>query len=279
MISYHPASKTAPVGTPYTPGFRVADIDDVHRIARCMSQYAWSPCAWKDGDRRKENFLRANWFALDFDTPDMTLEEAVKSFCDMIHIIGTTRNHRKLKKGMVCDRFRVVIKASETMTERHVYEGNMYRLAKRWPIDSQCCDAGRHFFACSEIISVSAEGYTEDVIPVARKKTLDAEAYAALVRARAAKHAAGKPLPVWLKRFLSEGTCLGGGRNKTAYAAAIALLELAYDDEEAASMIWQSPFPKDKAGDEFTYEELRQTVLSARKFVARRMCGQSDQDA
>ena len=287
MISYHPESAGRPIGTPYSQGFEVADTDDVERIAAGIARFAWSPAIFKGGHRLNKNFLYADWIGLDFETAEFSLDQALKTFCDVTHIIGTTRNHRVPKDGLTLDRFRVVLKLPERISDAAYYKWTLMTLILKYDADDTGCDPARHFFRCREIVSKADLGDTITVpnarsVPQSVKESLvevDPEQYRLAIRTRTIKHQAGKPLAPWLIRFLRDGRCLGEQRNRTAFAAAISLLEVGYGPDEIGDMIWQSPFEKVRGNDPFTQHELRRVVANAEKFVARRLHVERDQDA
>lgn len=256
MISYHPASATASVGTTFTAGFRAADTDDVARIAVCMSRFAWSQSVFKDGYRSGANFLFADWVALDFDSPEMSLGDAVRTFCDMIHVIGTTRSHQVDKGGVTCDRYRVLLKPERRIMSLEDYRATMHPLARKYPIDRAAAEGARHWFPCKEIISVEGDGFT---VEVGRGKTaaqLAAERHFAQVRyQRSGQH------PRWLRDFLETGATCRVGRNQTVYAAAITLAEVGMSEGEVVSIIEKAPFSREG----FSREELERTVRSGFK--------------
>jgi hypothetical protein len=127
-------------------------------------RYPWSPCVWKDGDKRIANFLHADFIALDFDTPELPLAQAVNVFCDYIHVIGTTKSHQKDKGGIVCDRYRVVLRLGGRVESAEAFSATLGHAMRHYPADKACKDAGRFFWPCSEIVSVNDDGFTADVM-------------------------------------------------------------------------------------------------------------------
>lgn len=266
MISYHPDSAHAPVGTTFTAGFKVADIDDVNRLANGVSAYAWSPCQWKNGYRSKENFTKANWFALDFDTYELPLAQAVRSFSDMIHIIGTTRNHQKDKDGVTCDRFRVLIKAAEVMTDIRLFESNLRRLSRKYPIDKSCVDGARHFFRCREIISICDDGYTEDVEAIKNLVPLSSDEYGEELTNLRVDFAARGQLPAWVETFLKVGSC--ENRHAKAYGVVINLVELGMPLPEILERVAKAPISRP-----YRPGEVEEMIQYAVKLVKGRLLG------
>lgn len=260
MISYHPASANAPVGQHFTHGFLAADVDCPHRIAKCIQRFAWAPARFKDGYRTRANVIHANWLGLDFESAEMTLDQAVKSFADMIHVIGTTRNHQVEKDGVTLDRFRVLIKAERLMGPEEIY-ATLRHIAKRYPIDPSCIEPARHFFPCREIVSISDEGYLQEVTPPppppTEKEIMRAEIKATLARRRF--EATGAMAP-WIKAFLEQGRlCRAGGRNNTIYAVAVALRDLGLSQDTIYRMIQEAPISR----DDMTEKQVAATIQSA----------------
>lgn len=162
MISYHLTRDGK--GDAYARGFKAADVGAIKRLEKAVTGFVWSPCIWRDGVRKQDNFLRADWCVLDVDSPEMPLAEACKRFGDMVHIIGTTKSHLKDKGGVVCDRYRVMLLFERAITNLRDYRYTMSRVVRRYPVDQQPKDGARFFFPCTEIIQSSAEGYVEECL-------------------------------------------------------------------------------------------------------------------
>ena len=135
--------------------FQAIDWDEL--LPDIVRSNIWSGCTWKNGYRKGDNFIQNELAVLDFDEPGVTLVEAVRSFCDQWHIIGTTKSHQKEKNGVVCDRFRIVLRFEHPITNAEQYKQNMGPLIKKWDTDKKCGDAARYFFPCQEIISVNLD--------------------------------------------------------------------------------------------------------------------------
>ncbi len=170
MISFHPASKDTPYRGSIAHDFVVYSSCSVPVLARIMRTYSWSPIIWTEGRRLKANFLRAEYFGLDYDKPHdaegnpVNLETVSRHFCDTWHMIGTTRSHQKQKgKDPPCDRFRVLLKAERTITSAAEYEHNIRKLVEDTGADPGCVDAARFFFKCGSIVGMNT---TADAWPV-----------------------------------------------------------------------------------------------------------------
>jgi hypothetical protein len=135
----------------------------MNRVAEGIVRFPWSPCVWRDGDKRNANFLYADLLALDFDSPEMPLAQAVNAFSDMAHVIGTTKSHQREKNGVVCDRFRVVLRLESRIENLGDFKETLSFAMRHYPADEACKDGGRFFWPCREIVSVEPEGFTADV--------------------------------------------------------------------------------------------------------------------
>lgn len=232
MISWHPNQSFDP--RVYHHGFQVADVLDMWRLSRCIRRFCWSPIQWKWGARSQKNFLKARLCALDFDDGEMTLAQAMDTFCDMRHVIGTTKSHRKNKNGVIADRFRVVLVFSEDIRDPRLYRFNM-NCMRRYPIDRACKDAARFFYPCNEIVSVSddEEDYAVDVrkdIP----KNFEKTDYERLRYYRDA-HTIPREILIRLQHPIPKGE-----RNKTVYGLAKDLCFLGIDYERILELLVSS---------------------------------------
>lgn len=155
MFSFHPTAKDARAAA---SGFRTS-----FNLSSKITNNIWSGIIWEGGKRRADNFLFSDICVLDFDSGEMSLREAVKTFCDTAHWIGTTRSHQKEKGGVISDRFRVAVPWEHRVSDATEYRYNMELLTKKYPVDTQCRDLARLFFPCINIVSVATEGYKFDV--------------------------------------------------------------------------------------------------------------------
>ena len=218
-----------------------------------MTTYVWSAIIWENGERAELNFRGASFAVLDFDTPEMPLKEALNTFSDSCHVIGTTKSHQKEKNGVTCDRYRVVLPFTAEITDLSQYRFNMRLFYNKYPCD-KCIDGARYFFPCTEIVSVVSDGYKQDVVegrespPESRYTTEWAKAG---VLPAMVNHARQILIPP-------------GNRNTYFYGLAKDLVKCGYQDEQIMKVFrhsktyeacWNSDYEK----------ELLQTVKSARK--------------
>lgn len=144
LISYKKFSGYA--GSIYHDNFSV--LKNMSLLGEFITTKVWSPCVWRDGKRKKENFISAHFLVLDFDdVGDETMDELNHSLQDHKRIIATTKSHQIEKKGVVCDRFRLILPFDRPITNLYEYEYNMELAIKKWWwADKNAVDAARFFF-------------------------------------------------------------------------------------------------------------------------------------
>jgi len=249
MISYHPLSDRQHVGQHWAKGFKTLEERGIEDIASAILKYAWSGIVWKDGTRLKANFLFSDYCVLDIDDElhEYSLEQAKQDYCDMVHVIGTTRSHRKLKNNTVCDRYRIVTPWDRRIDDRLLYEGNMQWLRKKNDaIDGSTLSGAQHFFQCIEIVSMSTEGYKQDVLNKKTKEDVTGAAeYEAYLKARRCEYGFLKRLPDWVERFLREGEKAAGKRHYKTLAVAIAMVEHGLPVEEIHDRLTKVPISRE----------------------------------
>lgn len=150
----------------YNKNYFVAQAEELDRLQRLITTYVWSPIVFKDNYRHGNNFISADYFVLDFDDGEMTLDQAVNNvFCDMKHVIATTKSHQIVKgNNAACDRFRVIVPLERTITRADEYVYNMTVKMKMLPCDQSAKDSARFFYPCVSVASVQTEGFEEKVL-------------------------------------------------------------------------------------------------------------------
>lgn len=122
-------------------------------VARFITENVWSPIVWQRGKRAEKNFASALWIALDFDRGSMSLIDAVEEFGDYAHVIGTTKSHQVEKHGATCDRFRVLLRSDEVISDLAKYRHVMAHVVRTFDADEACKDGARFFYPCTKIVS------------------------------------------------------------------------------------------------------------------------------
>jgi hypothetical protein len=236
----------------YSKGYRRVPMTNIAAVAeRIFPIFCWSPIIWNNGERAEKNFITSEWCGLDFDTPETSLDWAKKNFCDAIHIIGTTKSHQKEKSGIICDRFRVVLKFEVPIRNLKQYKYNMALYAERYNADRQCVDGARFYWPCNKIVSISQEGYTQDVYEAKEevKEPFDLEAY--------------KTKPISEKTLhLHRYGAVHGQRNERCFKSALELFRKGFSHEEAYNYVFFS-IP---TGSDFTHDEKMSIIRSAFKY-------------
>ena len=255
MLSWHPNKASLGVKNHYARGWRIAATDDVQRIANGMVSYAISPAIWSNGHRTKENFIKADWIALDFDEGP-SIGEILDALCDHIHVLGTTKSHGIAKGDKPpCDRFRLMLKCPVTITSSWDYEATVSHYVDRYDADGQCIDAARFFWPCREIVSIEPEGYTVDI-----HRGEEPRKYSPTARPSDSEILVN--VPPWVKDWLLYG-CPDGERNVTCFKTAIWLTKCGYAEEAIIDMVMSSPIPLDHSHKVFV--EVCHAIRSGRK--------------
>jgi len=252
MISIYP--KVGDHATVNHP-FSVVGSKKFSNLADYVSKYTWSPCFYRDDLRREDHFMKAILVGLDFDDGMSLMEAKENIFCDMRHIIGTTRSHRIEKNGIVADRFRVILQFSEPIVDLRTYKYNLDRLVRHYGADENARGAARLFYPCREIVSVS-DGYFVDV-------ETPPEGYMNY-SARDAELAAFSRLgevPIWLQRELCHPV-LPGNRNNAVFSMCLSLSKLKWDQDYVRSMILGSRVYKDNISDRNFIRGVESTINS-----------------
>lgn len=258
MISYHP--EKADVGNPYRyhKGFQTRPTMGLLNIKDVITSSVWSPIVWAFGARKERNFVSCHFLALDFDDPETPLENAIHNvFCDMKHIIGTTKSHQKDKKGVRCDRYRVVIPFDTAITDLRQYKHNMKLAAVGHGADSQCVDGGRFFYPCTEIVSHQTGPDFESAPVSPPPPPPDPEVKARKDR-EIEEHRLSGTYPSWIKNYLRHG-CRVGDRNRISYGIACDLAKCGYTFDQIMDMLFSSAIPY----EENQRGEISTTVRSA----------------
>ena len=108
---------------------KMVNWEDMHK-PMSDSSIQYSCYSWRNGCKTGINFDRSkqNCLCLDIDS-GMSIQKFQKMFSKYTYILGTTKNHMKDKKGLIVDRFRVVIKAINIPDDDLVYFRTLELLA------------------------------------------------------------------------------------------------------------------------------------------------------
>lgn len=219
------------VGSKYSEGF--LELTNMNRLAQIVTSCVWSPIVWNSGSRNSKNFKHACFMVLDFDQPgEESMEQINNLLQDHKRIIAITRNHMKDKKGLICERYRLVVPFDQIITDLDLYKHNMECAIKKYPwADSACKDGGRFFYPSSKVVYIDRDAEysweTKTQIPV--------------VPASVSKKP-GNRIPPWCLNFINLGLlCKNNSRNLTVYAVAYELLSRGYEENKVKDLIKRAP--------------------------------------
>lgn len=236
---YISASKQA--SKKYPIYFDTCSVSNWADIARVIVRSVWSPITWAEGRRHGDNFLSCELCVLDVDD-GMSLESAV-SFVKAqgySHLIATTKSHQVAKGDEpACDRFRVILRFSQVISDPELYRFNIRRVAKAWGADRAATDLARTYQPSREIVSMSSGG----VVPLAPVKQVDPRVLYSLEKHRAflAKVRGGQPKSFALE-FIERGRLdHTGGRKRTIYSVACELVKAGWLLSDIETAIRRSP--------------------------------------
>ena len=176
-------------------------------------------------------------------------------------IIATTRNHRKEKNGVICDRFRLVIPFDKPITDLETYKYNMRLALDRWPwIDKNALDGARFFFPSNKVIYLDSKAiYSWETKPI--EPCRNENFYV--------KKIDGK-IPLWCLNFINDGTlCRNNSRHLTVYAVAYALFEQGFSTGQIYRLITRAPINWRGVSWEASVADARKKTLNAKKDDAR----------
>jgi hypothetical protein len=202
----------------YRKGFSV--VKNMSMFSELILSHCWSPIVWKDNAALTANFLSSDFLALDFDTPgEETLEQINHSLQDHKRLIATTKSHQISKNGIVCDRFRLIIPFTETITDYRTYRQTYLDALKKYPwADRSCLDGARFFFPSKTIIVVDRESdYRWKVSPYVERIEVE----------RVVKRGV---IPNWCLEIINNGLILEGSRNVTLFRVACGIFEAGFSE-------------------------------------------------
>lgn len=226
-------------------------------LAEKILTSAWSPIVWDNNHALTANFQAAYYFVLDFDTiGDEDMEGVNNSLKDFKRIIATTKSHGILKKGIVCDRYRLIIPFTNPITDYSVYKYN-YELALRkyWWADHSCKCGARFFFPSKEIIYFDREAeYTWDVInpPCASTGLVD--------------HTFTRPeitgkIPSWCRAFINDGVLdKNNSRNTTLFKVACEMSRQGFTESKIRQVLLRAKIEWDGVALESAIKSAIKTV-------------------
>lgn len=241
-ISYHIDRDSWRTGNyfAYSNNWHVFDVQEWWQLEKIVTNFCWSPCVWqkiassshRSSQRQQRNFVFADLIALDFDSGETTLEEAISNkFADMICMIGTTKSHQSKEKPW--DRFRVILLPGKRLNTVDDYRATCRHEAEFYGSDCAATDGARWFAPCKQVVHTNQEG--EWIENIAAQKSAPDTAY------EAARIQTGK-IERWMRSALTYGVEVGRKQNM-AYAIALEGRKLGWSKDRTFQTIWSSPIP------------------------------------
>lgn len=215
-------------------------LSNLSMLAEIILTHAWSPIVWKNNYAKTENFEFSDFLALDFDEPgDETLEDVNRALCDHKRILATTRSHQKVKNGLLCDRYRLIIPWSKRITSYEEYKFNYKLVLKRFPwADNQCSDGARFFFPSEKIVFIDRESpYNWD--------TSEIKIDPIITPTLKINFTPDGKIPSWCLNFLNNGAVYNGSRNLKVYAVARELFRQGFLEADTRRLLMRAPIDWD----------------------------------
>lgn len=159
-------------------GWKNKDVNwyDLHKVLG-NSKIQFSPYKWRNGAKTSCNFSHANTDCIVLDIDDgLSISSFQYMFRKYKFILATTKSHQQEKKGVRCDRFRVIIPAINIDTDADVHFRALELLA---PFsDVQVLTKTSSFLGTDDCIIIKNDGKKIDMFKSNElaKEQLEAEA-------------------------------------------------------------------------------------------------------
>lgn len=253
----------------FTYGWHTFETRSSKVFSDFITSAVWSPCIFRDGHRRIESFAEARLLVLDFDHPGYTLEQALADWCDTIHWIGTTKNHRREKGGISCDRFRIVVPFARPITNVDEYNYNYQLIAKQYDAADQCTkDGARLFFPCQEVVSICTDGYPQGVVDLPQEIIDNKQRQEAVKEFQRENRIIPNRL-----RAVFELPIETGKQSNTIYGVSKELAHYGFDEKRLLDMFLTSPTFAGKVLSSSTIKKVQDSIVNGIKASRREGSG------
>jgi hypothetical protein len=218
-------------------------------LAEVVILSSWSPSVFANEYRSIKNTLHTGVLALDYDEGRPTLAEMIDTLKreNIRHVIATTQSHDKPKKGVVCDRFRVIIDTTNNpSTNKDQYHAQIKHFYRRWPEpDKSCKDPSRFYFPCREVVSV----YDGDPVSWPKPPSMDSiNSKLQLQRHRKITRSKAGVLPRRVDRFINNGEYKDSRRLESYYASA-ELARCGWQFDQVHAAVFNAPYTRSGLSD------------------------------
>ncbi len=233
--------------------FKEYEPSCIESLADVILNCSWSPCVFNHNYRKKQNFLYADYIALDFDD-GWPLSHAIGT-CrahDLTHIIATSKSHQIPKHGNdVWDRYRIVFQLERRISSADEYAStwsSVWNMFSR-RADRAAKDPARFFFPCKSVVSICEDACLS--VSLAQKKISIKNS---IIQ---------RSTPVAIIRML-DGVRQQGKRNITVYYAAQMLASAGWSFDDAVARIKEEGCTLDD-------DELCRAVKNGMEFINGKM--------
>lgn len=113
-------------------------------IFKVTALYEYSATKFKNGKRNNISAKGVSSIILDIDD-GQTLEEGIETFKEFKSLIVTTKSHQIEKKGLVADRYRVILPLNQSIIDMEYYSKLMRYLTRFYDADIACSDPARYY--------------------------------------------------------------------------------------------------------------------------------------
>lgn len=133
----------------------VYNFDDISRI---ITNKEWSPAKFEAAKRNKAAVTTVDFMVYDIDA-NHSLESILQHFkaSGWKHQVSATRNHMKLKNGVIGPRVRVVVPFNRPVTAEEYTALHTVTTAS-FPVDSACKDACHYFYPSTSVLHTEVDG-------------------------------------------------------------------------------------------------------------------------
>lgn len=115
--------------------------EDVYKITE---KYEYSATKFKNGKRNNISAKGVSSIILDIDDGQI-LAEGIETFKEFKSLIVTTKSHQVDKKGLIADRYRVILPLNHSIIDMDYYSGLMKVLTRFYRADIACSDSARYY--------------------------------------------------------------------------------------------------------------------------------------
>lgn len=137
--------------------------NDVYKLMS-SSKIQYSCYTWRNGFKTPKNFSQELQDCIILDVDDgKSIHSFQKEFGEYKYCLATTKSHQKDKKGLICDRYRVIFPAINVSKEPNIYFRSLELFCK--DNDEQTLTSTASFLGNTEAIVIYNDGDVVDMFP------------------------------------------------------------------------------------------------------------------